>query len=260
MGRSLVDIMAGFDPKHRLAQRKQLVYEQMENAKLALQQNHHEQMMAMQQQRLQHDQDRLAQTERLNQQAFQEARDREIIAGENARQLSRQEFLQNQLAENTKLIHSFYDAHSNRRRDWRNKVAETQKSLYEIEADTIRQKALSKQQHKQEMEKMLLAHKLQSRESHQNYRQNKKLERSRVRQQKSLEKQQQYQKLEAMVLDYNLRVLEKNLDSLLQDKRVTYDGLNEILMRVISRFLGLGEHQLNDWEMEQYIKEAMKQI
>lgn len=253
MARSFADIIAGFDPHHRLEQRRMLMQEQMEGARLQLQQQQHNEMMTLQQ-------ERIHQQEQHHRERIEATRESEIIAGENAQTLSRQNFLQNELNENTKLIHSLFTGLSERRRDWNNRVSETKRALYEVEADTLRQKSLEKQRHEQEMEKMRLAHELQIQQNSQIHNQNTAFEINKTQLQASIEKQQQKQKLEAMVLDYNLRVLEKNLDSLLQDKRVTYDGLNEILMRVISRFLGLGETQLNDWEMEQYIKEAMKQI
>lgn len=259
MARSLVDIVASLDPKHRLAQRQQLVYEQVENAKLQMQSQHQQQQNYINQQRLQIEQAKLEQNERHQREIIAGTIEREYIAGDNARALSRQEFFQNELNENTKLIHSFFGDLFSRRQDWQNKISDTRKALYEVEADTIRQKALAKQKHEQDMQKMAFEHQIRTRESQQQHYQSAEFEQLQSQLRQSETRLANQQKLEAMVLEYNLRVLMNVCDSNLQDWRVTYDGLNEILMKVIERILGLGDEQVSERDIERYVDEAMRQ-
>lgn len=66
------------------------------------------------------------------------------------------------------------------------------------------------------------------------------------------------QELEKLILEYNLKFLEAELNNRLQDKRITYDGLNAILMRLIERATGLSEQATAD-DVSRWVDEAMGQ-
>lgn len=161
--------------------------------------------------------------------------------------LSVQNFIFSQLEANSQLLGDHYRSVLDRQRDWGNNIANIRKSLFEIEADTIRQKALSKQNHLQEMERMKLESKLKTKEQKQVFN-------FSLIEQKFKHKQE----LEKMILEYNLKFLESELNNLLQNKRITYDGLNAILMRLIERAVGLSEQATAD-EVSRWVDEAMGQ-
>ncbi len=83
------------------------------------------------------------------------------IAGENARALSLQEFIQSEWGKNTDLLHSMAQSNLDQKRDWNNSIADIKKMLYGIEANMI----VSEQAHKHDMEKMILAHVLRKEET-----------------------------------------------------------------------------------------------
>lgn len=171
--------------------------------------------------------------------------EREKIAGKNAMALGVQNFIFGQMQANSQLLSDHYKSVLDRQRDWENNTASIRKSLFEIEADTIRQKILSRQNHLQEMEKMKLASQL------------KQQEQAQIFDFSSLEQKfKNKQELERLTLEYNLRFLESELNHLLQNKRVTYDGLNSILMRLIERAVGLNEQATAD-EVSRWVDEAL---
>lgn len=251
------------NPKYGIDKQKLRLTEAIEGAKLQLKDRHHNEIMILQSQKMQ-----------LQREASEEQNratiEREHIAGKNARELSAQNFLQDQIKENSQLIHNKFDNLLERQRDWGNNTEQTRKSLYEIEADTIRQQKLSKQQHRQELEKMRLASQLAMEEKNQEYffqgGLNEQSHRHKKEQEKLLRKLErkakrltQQQELERVVLEYNLKFLEQQLGHILQNERVTYDGINAIVMRVIERMLGLGDHQVTDDELTSYVNEAMRE-
>ncbi len=267
MARSFIDVMASLNPDYRLAQRKQLVHEQIEQAKMTLQQQHHYENMQFNERKLQVERDKInqrndqiARQEQLEREAIQGGIEKECIAGENALRLSRNNFFQDELAKDTDLIHKMFGSFFDRRRDWKNRLAETQKSLYETEADTIRQKSLQRQKHEQEMEQIRLEHQLRMQENQQGFRQQIGMEQYKASIEQNRQRQKRVQELHKAVLDYNLRVFEKVIANVIQNKRVTYDSLNSIIVRILERLLGLGEQQISDDDIKQYVKEAMREL
>lgn len=237
---SINDILMRFDPNYRLKSQKISLDTQLNKAKLDQKERHHYELLEFQRQKLALEQQQ-AHAQNL---AILE---REKIAGKNAMALSVQNFIFSQLEANSQLLGDHYRSVLDRQRDWGNNIASIRKSLFEIEADTIRQKALSKQNHLQEMEKMKLASQLKQQEQAQIFD-------FSLLEQKFKNKQE----LERLTLEYNLKFLESELNHLLQNKRVTYDGLNSILMRLIERAVGLSEQATAD-EVSRWVDEAMGQ-
>lgn len=229
-----------FNPDYRLKSQKISLDTQLNKAKLDQKERHHYELLEFQRQKLALEQQQ-AEAQNL---AILE---REKIAGKNAMALSVQNFIFSQLEANSQLLGDHYRSVLDRQRDWGNNIANIRKSLFEIEADTIRQKALSKQNHLQEMERMKLESKLKTKEQKQVFN-------FSLIEQKFKHKQE----LEKMILEYNLKFLESELNNLLQNKRITYDGLNAILMRLIERAVGLSEQATAD-EVSRWVDEAMGQ-
>lgn len=235
---SINDILMKFNPNHRLKEQKISLDIQLEQAKLNQRDQHHYELLEFQKQKLALEQ-KQAEAQNL---AILE---RERIAGKNAIALSVQNFIFSQLESNNQFLNERYKSVLERQRDWNNNIANIKKSLFEIEADTIRQKALSRQNHLQEMEKMELVSQLKIKEQQQFF-------------DFSLIEQnfKNKQELERLILEYNLKFLENEINHLLQNKRVTYDGLNNILMRLIERAVGLSERATAD-DVSKWIDEAM---
>lgn len=237
---SINDILMKFDPNYRLKSQKLSLDTQIANAKLNQKERHHFELLEFQRQKLALEQQ---QAEAKNLAMLE----REKIAGKNAMALSVQNFIFEQINQNSQLLNSHYVSTLERQRDWGNNIANIRKSLFEIEADTIRQKALSRQNHLQEMEKMKLASQLKMQEQQQIFD-------FSLLEQKFKNKQE----LERLTLEYNLKFLETELNHLIQNKRVTYDGINSIIMRLIERIVGLNE-QIDGADVERFVAEAMGQ-
>lgn len=235
---SINDILMKFDPNYRLKSQKLSLDTQLAKAKLDQKERHHFELLEFQRQKLALEQHQ-AEAQNL---AILE---RERIAGKNAMALSVQNFIFEQLNQNSQLLSTHYTSVLERQRDWGNNIASIRKSLFEIEADTIRQKALSRQNHLQEMERMKLASQLKIQEQQQVF------DFSLIEQ-----KFKQKQELEKMILEYNLKFLETELNHLIQNKRVTYDGINSIVMRLIERVVGLSE-QATAEDVSRWVDEAM---
>lgn len=237
---SINDILMKFDPNYRLKMQKLSLDTQLTKAKLEQKERHHYELLEFQRQKL-----------ALEQQQAEDHNlailERERIAGKNAIALSVQNFILGQLEANSNLLNDHYKSILERQNDWNNNIANIRKSLFEIEADTIRQKALSRQNHLQEMEKMQLESQLKIQEQRQVF------DFSLIEQ-----KFKHKQELERLILEYNLKFLENELNHLLQNKRVTYDGLNGILMRLIERAVGLSEQVTAD-DVSRWVDEAMGQ-
>lgn len=237
---SINDILMKFDPNYRLKTAKINLDTQLGKAKLEQKERHHSELLEFQRQKLALEQQQ-AEAQNL---AILE---RERIAGKNAMALSVQNFIFSQLEANSQLLGDHYRSVLDRQRDWGNNFASIRKSLFEIEADTIRQKVLSKQNHFQEMERMKLASKLKMKEQKQVFNFSEIEQKFRHK-----------QELEKLILEYNLKFLEAELNNHLQDKRITYDGLNAILMRLIERVTGLSEQATAD-DVSRWVDEAMGQ-
>lgn len=237
---SLNDLMARFNPAYRLRSGKLQLDAQIAAAKIQQKERHHAELLEFQRQK--------TELERQTAEAGQIALlERERIAGRNALALGVQQFIFSQLAQNSAICNAQHQNHLERRRDWGNGIAAIRKSLFEIEADTIRQKALSRQEHQQTMERMKLESKLRRKEQKQSF------------DFQMLENQfRRKQDLERLTLEYNLKFLEAELNHHIQNRRVTYDGLNAILMRLIERVAGLDE-QINGADVERFVDEAMAQ-
>lgn len=242
-----MDIMARFNPEYRLKSHqleleagKIQLHSQIEQAKLQQKQRHHQEMLEFQRQKIAIEQQ---QAEAQNQAIIE----KEIIAGKNALALSINNFICTHLENNSQLLNDHYRSHLDRRREWENNITGIRKSLFEIEADTIRQKALLKQEHQQTIERMRLEAELKQNEQ-------KNLLNLNIIEEKFRKKQE----IEKMVLEYNLKFLELELNHYLQNERITYDSLNNIIMRIIERIVGLNE-QVNSEDVERFVNEAMRQ-
>lgn len=237
---SLNDLLARFNPDYRLRSGKLQLDAQIAAAKIQQKERHHAELLEFQRQK--------TELERQTAEAGQIALlERERIAGRNALALGVQQFIFNQLEQNGAILNAQHQNHLERRRDWGNSISAIRKSLFEIEADTIRQKALSRQEHRQTMERMKLESKLRRKEQKQSF------------DFQMLENQfRRKQDLERLTLEYNLKFLEAELNHRLQNRRVTYDGLNAILMRLIERVAGLDE-QISGADIERFVDEAMAQ-
>lgn len=237
---SLNDLFARFNPDYRLRSGKIQLDAQIAAAKIQQKERHHAEMLEFQRQKAELEQ----QTAAAGHFATLE---RERIAGRNALALGVQQFILSQLEQNSAILNAHHQNHLERRRDWGNNIAAIRKSLFEIEADTIRQKALSRQEHKQAMERMRLESKLRRKEQKQSF------------DFQMLENQfRRKQDLERLTLEYNLKFLEAELNHHIHNRRVTYDGLNAILMRLIERVAGVDE-QINGADVERFVDEAMAQ-
>lgn len=204
---SLNDLISRFNPDFRLKSSKIELDRQIAQAKIEQKERHHQELLEFQRQKskmqdLQAREHNLALIER------------EKISGQNALALSVQEFIFRHLESNNQLLNQHYNSVLDRKRDWDNNIANTRRSLFEIEVDTIRQLALNKKKHQQQME--------------------------------------------IMAFEYNLKFVQAELNNLIQDKRVTYDGLNSILMRLIEQVVGLTE-QVNSEDVQRFVDDALQQ-
>lgn len=251
-------MVANLDPHYRQRNDEIRLKSEIEGAKLQLQDRHHYEMMDLHRQRADTEKEKLQlQREQgeLNARASVEA---EKIAGENARSLARQSHTHQLIQQDELHVHHLEIQARESDRDFQNRLLETRRSLLEIRADTARQKILSKQNHEQEMEKMKLESELRMREKSQEFFYQDKTDRNHHSYKIFEEKLQQKHALEKRTLDANFEKMAKHLEHVLQNYRVTYDGINDIVMRLIERFLGLGEHELSDEEMASYINEAVR--
>jgi hypothetical protein len=257
------ELQARMNPQYRLAYERQHMQNCLAQAKLEQGERHHAQTLQVQQQKMALDRelqhlDRLAQVER------------ESIAGQNALALGRQNYMLGELAKNTELVHSMFDSQHKREEEWGNNYARIMGDLLTIEADTIRQKAVAKQQNDHDLSRLQLEHELRMREKqfdHMAGLQNKQvdfqyvqnLENQKANIQQQEQKLKHRQEIEKLVLQYNFGVLEKYLDHHLQNLRVTFDKSCEIIFRVIERMLGLGEQQVRESDIDRMVQDAMKQ-
>lgn len=237
---SLNDLISRFNPDFRLKSSKIELDRQIAQAKIEQKERHHQELLEFQRQKskmqdLQAREHNLALIER------------EKISGQNALALSVQEFIFRHLESNNQLLNQHYNSVLDRKRDWDNNIANTRRSLFEIEVDTIRQLALNKQKHQQQMEIMAFEHNLKSEEREQIF--NFSIIEHKLKQK---------QELERLILEYNLKFLQAELNNLIQDKRVTYDGLNSILMRLIEQVVGLTE-QVNSEDVQRFVDDALQQ-
>lgn len=66
-------------------------------------------------------------------------------------------------------------------------------------------------------------------------------------------------KIEAMQLDYNLKFAGMFLENEIRDSRVTFDKSIEVIFKVIERCLGLGEREVSNADVSDWVREAMGQ-
>lgn len=66
-------------------------------------------------------------------------------------------------------------------------------------------------------------------------------------------------KMEEMTLNFNLKFIEMFLQNEIQDQRVEHDKMCDIIFRVVERALGLGEQQVSQSDVSQWVSEAMGQ-
>jgi frataxin-like iron-binding protein CyaY len=183
--------------------------------------------------------------------------EREHIKGANDRAIARQGFMLDQLGKASALVDAEYLSHLKEQEDFSNHLARIQGELLNVEADTLRQIIIEKQKHRHSLEMMEKQHQHAMQSKAFDYQAQKALEEQRTQLEKKSKKLSHRQELEKLVLQYNLEVLKKYIDSRLQDWRVTYDKANEIIFRLVERVLGLGDQQINEADISQYVREAM---
>lgn len=233
-------LISYFKPEYRLKLGKIQLDNQIAQAKLQQKERHHQELLEFQRQKIMME----------NNQAHENNLaliEREKIAGKNSLTLSIQEFIFRYLESNNQLLNKHYQSILEQKKDWNNNITNTRKSLFEIEADTIQQMILSKQNHQQQMELMKF-------EADLKYQEREQVFNLSIIEQKLKQKQE----LERLILEYNLKFLQAELNNLIQNKRVTYDGINSILMRLVERVVGLSE-QVNSEDVQRFVNEAMQQ-
>jgi hypothetical protein len=148
----------------------------------------------------------------------------EEISGGNQRELSILNFALDNASKSSDLINDLFRSEIKKQEDWDNVHNNLISQLVLMSANVEAQKSLKKMESKQ---------------------------------QKKMEKMLHRQAKEKMSLEHNFKVLEMCLSNQLQDWRVTHDKACEVIFRMVEKMLGLGEHQVSEAEISQYVQEAM---
>lgn len=148
----------------------------------------------------------------------------EEISGGNQRELSILNFALDNASKSSDLINDLFRSEIKKQEDWDNVHNNLISQLVLMSANVEAQKSLKKMESKQ---------------------------------QKKMEKMLHRQAKEKMSLEHNFKVLEMCLSNQLQDWRVTHDKACEVIFRMVEKMLGLGEHQVSEAEISQYVQEAI---
>ena len=148
----------------------------------------------------------------------------EEISGGNQRELSILNFSLDNASKSSDLINDLFRSEIKKQEEWDNVYNNLISQLVLMSANLEAQKTLKKMESKQ---------------------------------QKKMEKMLHRQAKEKMSLEHNFKVLEMCLSNQLQDWRVTHDKACEVIFRMVEKMLGLGEHQVSEAEISQYVQEAM---
>lgn len=238
------------DPHHRLATQRHQLQAYMMQAKMEQGERHHQELMSLHQQRMQVEKEE----RELEAQAMLE---RERIKGANDRTLATHNFMLNQMGNASKLIDDEYRSLFKEREDWANNLARTRADLLTIEADTLRQITVEKAKHRNNLEAMAVKHTFDMDAKTLDYAKQMELEKQRKKLEKKEKKLQHAQELEKLVLQYNLGVLQKYVDSHLQDWRTEHTKTCEILFRLVEQMLGLGDQQVSESTMRRMYEDAL---
>ncbi len=159
----------------------------------------------------------------------------EEIRGGNERGLAIIEYALEQSGKASDNIDEMIQSELRKSEKWDADYSNMLLQLLTIKANTIAQVQLKQLDHSHEMEKSKHLAKVE-----------KKIIKLKDRHEK-----------EKRVLDQNFQILERHLAHHLQNLRVSYDKACEIIFRLVERMLGLGDQQVSEGDISQYVREAM---